>query len=494
MPNIADGRERPQLNIDWWAAALLMVALGLGFFAATGNPLPLLLMSLPMVKPFARVPPFYMVTAAAVAPWVVRFLSVYGGLPKAIESVDLPLALVAFIMAASWRRRRPSGMKTGQIPLACGFFAGACLLSGIYVGANPTRTLAGLGLIILPFLLVLATVFAPPTDRQKKFVIRLLMGIAVMQVPFGMVQRITAGHGDAVVGTLLNARAGHHVMSSFLLLMALVSISYSGRAVRWIAVIGALGMAVIADAKAPLFVTPVGTLVYFVWARLKSPLMSTGGYRWVGAVFGISVVSLVVIMYPASKTGLGYLEETVAGNRGKSVVLRMLVEDFSGSVGAIPLGFGPGNTVTRFATLTGPAADAQSLAKVLQLRPGSKTGQYMAAATGGTDPGATSSVLSATSSLLGILGDYGVLGAMTFIWLLAAVGSGLLRSDDPLAGAALAALVCAVLLGLAYDWLEQPPFMASWALIAGMALRPGRKGLPSNKEARRANSVIRLGP
>jgi hypothetical protein len=81
-----------------------------------------------------------------------------------------------------------------------------------------------------------------------------------------------------------------------------------------------------------------------------------------------------------------------------------------------------------------------------------------------------SSFLSAQSSILGILGDYGIAGFLAAAGLAATLVRALWRSGSSLAPAAIAGWAIALPLGLLFDWLEQPPFMLLLALTTGLAL------------------------
>jgi hypothetical protein len=84
--------------------------------------------------------------------------------------------------------------------------------------------------------------------------------------------------------------------------------------------------------------------------------------------------------------------------------------------------------------------------------------------------------------MVGVFGDVGLLGLAVYslFWICTAIQ--LRRRRTPEADAALAGVAIFGLLGLVYDWWEQPPFTVVLAALVGLALTwvdtpSGRRGL-----------------
>jgi hypothetical protein len=111
-------------------------------------------------------------------------------------------------------------------------------------------------------------------------------------------------------------------------------------------------------------------------------------------------------------------------------------------------------------------------------------GTALAASGGGT------SFNSGTSSALGVFGDLGVVGLLAYAGALLSLFVLLRRERSPEAIAAAAGVAMFFVLGLFFDWWEQPPFGVTIALLAGLALT--RSGDPPEEAAQREASAPRL--
>jgi hypothetical protein len=107
-----------------------------------------------------------------------------------------------------------------------------------------------------------------------------------------------------------------------------------------------------------------------------------------------------------------------------------------------------------------------------------------------TTSGGGTSFNAGVSSALGVLGDIGVVGALVYMSMLGYLFVALRRSPRPEAVPATCALALFVVLGLVYDWWEQPPFGIVVGLLVGLALAhppetPARETAPEVTDSRR---------
>jgi hypothetical protein len=74
------------------------------------------------------------------------------------------------------------------------------------------------------------------------------------------------------------------------------------------------------------------------------------------------------------------------------------------------------------------------------------------------------------SSALGVFGDLGVAGLVAFVGLLSSVFLAVRTTSSPEGAAAAAGFAMFAVLGLVFDWWEQPPFSIVLGVLAGLAL------------------------
>ena len=74
------------------------------------------------------------------------------------------------------------------------------------------------------------------------------------------------------------------------------------------------------------------------------------------------------------------------------------------------------------------------------------------------------------SSTLGVFGDLGIFGLSAYVGLLVSLFLGLRREVSPEGKAAAAGFALFMVLGLVFDWWEQPPFGVVLGVLAGLAL------------------------
>ena len=134
---------------------------------------------------------------------------------------------------------------------------------------------------------------------------------------------------------------------------------------------------------------------------------------------------------------------------------------------SIAFGRGPAETVSRAAFLTTPSTGS-SLAD-LGLEPAPIA---VEAARGARDVsgGARTSFDIGISSMIGVLGDLGIVGIAAYCGLLLSLMLRLRRERSPEGVAAAAGFALFLVLGVVVDWWEQPPFGVFIATLAGLAL------------------------
>ena len=226
-----------------------------------------------------------------------------------------------------------------------------------------------------------------------------------------------------------------------------------------------VGIPLLADAKQVLFAVPVAVLVLVATTRQLSRKIM---------IVGLLAAMLVYLMAstPAGQLGTTFLGRAVSGNSGKLAGLSVAVDEMRKEWINLVFGLGPANGLSRTAQLT---ADTHALRQGaplgrLHLKPAELAAQAEAQAqvARGLDD---SSFNSAISSATGLFTDFGFVGLVVFIWLLASVLIPLIeRRREALARVALAGWAMSVPLALTFDWWEQPPFMVPLAVLSGLAI------------------------
>lgn len=417
--------------------------------------------------------PFNWALAAAGAPMFCRLLTVWGPFPAALNFADVPLVTVALLL--SLRSGHPMVPAARRLAAGMAAFAAVGVTSGVLNGSGVWRALAGILLFLEPFGLALAVVLARPTVADRRLALRLLAVLGGIQVPFALVQYARFGIGDEVKGTLLAAGAGAHVFPAVVVvaLATLVASRRVGASLGLAGLVVAALLAIAADAKQVLFVMPGAAVAY---ALAPSGARGRLGKRAATALVAAGTVVVSLAGYRVTSFAIEMMEK--GSNGGKAAVARAVLHDLGSDPAAAAVGLGPGETVSRLALLTTPARGEEpdvAPVRALGLRPGKRTAEYQAVADRGPFAGA-SSFTSPTSSLLGVLGDYGLLGLAAFGFMCAAILGALLRSRSPMASAAVAGWAMLLPLGIVFDWLEQPPLTLVVALVSGLAISGNRDG------------------
>jgi hypothetical protein len=479
-PGVGDHRLRRGWRRYAWrlvaTVALLIVAAVLGANAESNTTLVFAAIMVVAALPLVNGRPVTWIALAITIAWTSRLLTVAGGGPHLLNFMDFPLVLLAFLFAGiryldSDRMLTPAHRRIVR-----------CLLLPTVVIAlswafndlgEPQRLAAAWVLALEPFLLLVAVLITPMTVRERKMLLVLTTTLLCGQLLFSLGEILLGSVRDDVKGTLLATGAGHHVSAGGLALGFFILVKQ--RVPKLLtAGFGALALFVIvvADAKQVLFVLPLALLVIGMSGRKRKTGASLVGGVLAGVVMaGASIYALLT--YKATWYAFEFIDRSTTNSTGKVAVAQALWTDISSSVAGLVFGLGPGETVSRFAFLTSPAELLKQggPAALLGLHASRGADHYDEIAFSGPFTG-DSSFTSAQSSVLGILGDYGLAGVVAFGALILVVMGALRRAEDRrLRSSALASWFMLLPLATVFDWLEQPPFTLAVMLITGLALR-----------------------
>jgi len=457
----------PRPVLPWAGAAGASIALGAGI-ALNLQVSFLLVIAFVGVAALAA-PAGAWVLCALVAALTFRGLVELNALPSVATFIDLPLAWGALAVGLLKRQERSPLLARHLRWLAA--LGLAVVLAWAFHPSEVLRPVLYLALLGEPFAIVGALLADPPSPRLRRALEQTLLALLLVQIPLAALQLATLGPFDHIQGTLYGAGAGAHVISAVCVVGAIWILAGGyGRealgAARLPVVCGLLVIPFLADAKQVILAMPA---VLLAWTWGSSRAMSLGRIAPVAA----SMVVLFSLAAPA-RTVERYFDQSAQGGGGKEATARFVWQGARTDPQSLAFGKGPAETVSRAAYMTTPLfGRADSPLTVLDLKPAEfAIGAESAALTAS---GGGTSFNSGASSALGVLGDLGILGLLAFVGALMSLFVLVRRqtSADGVAGAAGLALF--LVLGLIYDWWEQPPFGVVLGVLAGLALTAERR-------------------
>lgn len=419
-----------------------------------------------------------LVTLALIASTLSRCLVALGA-PGIIDFVHIPLVLAAVGVVTPEIRRTLATRK------AC-FWISILFLDAVMAwvasGGELVRPIVGWVLMVEPILLavavvaVLVTAPAPARAVAIRRIEDLVILIALVQLPFAFVQAVQSGVGDHIQGTFIGLGSGAHIAGAVTFVGA---IALCARAMRERARVGLsfaliaalLLTSIVADAKQVEIaaVPAILVLVFFSDVLTRQPAV----VRKVAAIGVLALAVGTVWIFAATYRPLnqpGGSQTIEQGERGKVVAFDLITEDMDTRPETLFVGLGAGNTVGKLATLTvGAGVKSNSPVAFLHLSQAQITAETLR-----LDKrnyvSASSSVWSGLSSVLGLFGDFGLVGIFAYAaawWALLRPGA---RSRGPDRAVALSLATFAGLLGVFHIWLEEPNFMLPAAALFATAV------------------------
>jgi hypothetical protein len=340
--------------------------------------------------------------------------------------------------------------------------AAAVVVSWAFSNTELVRPVLYLALLAEPFVLIGALVLDPPSPGARKLLVGTALGLLLLQIPIAFWQAITLGLGDHVQGTLYGAGAGHHTISAVVMIGAIwIALMKQPRfLLRYAAVVPLAAIPFLADAKQVVLALPAVLLVGR-WRSLGDLALR------IVAVAG--AVTALVLLAPHGQSAVRFIDQTRSGEGGKQQAADVVWNAAKSDPATIVFGQGPAQTVSRAAFMTTDfLLRPDSPLRVFDLRPAEIALQAQAAAE--EVSGLGSSFNSGLSSALGVFGDLGVAGLIAYAGLLISVILALRRTRSPEGVAAAAGFAMFAILGVIFDWWEQPPFSVYLAVLAGLAL------------------------
>jgi hypothetical protein len=286
--------------------------------------------------------------------------------------------------------------------------------------------------------------------------------LVLIQIPIDFWQASTLGIGDGVQGTLHGAGAGHHVMAAVVTVGAIWIAVTKDYPLPWRCVAVALLAFIpfLADAKQVVLALPA-ILIVGRWRTPKDIVLRAG------AVAG--AIAALILLVPAGQSAVRYLNETRSGQGGKEETAKVVWATNRSDPASLAFGQGPAETVSRAAFMTTDLLlRPGSPLRVFELKPARIALQAQESAM--RVSGGGTSFNTGLSSALGVFGDLGLAGLVAYLGLLGSAILALRKVATPEGIAAAAGFAMFAVLGLVFDWWEQPPFSVFLAVLAGLAL------------------------
>jgi hypothetical protein len=406
-----------------------------------------------------------------------RILIVFAGLPSILNFVHFPLVFAAYLLS----RTRPvagSIRTTEHVLLVSGVLMVASLVGSTQ--ASFLRAALLWPILVEPILIILTIWHLCAAGQASHSFRRLGVALVLVQLPIALAQAAATGLGDSVQGTLIGSGAGHHVLGAMGLIAALVALAsiVSGErrvlSLTGAVVVAGFILAVLTDMKqgiAVFFIAAAFVLVVGLNQRFRSKGMGRArrmNRLAVGMLPGLAISTILII-----NLFVILAEEPWRFNaplEAKAAAVETISAEMNQNPMAYLIGLGPGTTATRIAWLSGPNAPESSL-QGLGLEP-TPIALELSTAWASNPRWEASSVSSPFSTWIGVYGDLGLLGlgALLVLWWLPWKAAG--RSPSGLG--AKAVIVFTLLLGLVFNWMEEPTLMIIAAVFIGaQSARPG---------------------
>lgn len=430
--------------------AAAAVGLLIGALSISSLPMAVALVLAPVGMAALSAPTAAWVGGAVAAVILIRVPTAVGVLPDA--AVQIPIVMAWFALALAILRNRGLEEAAGKLTLRIALFLVAVAAATIAGGSEPLRPLLYVSLIVTPFALLATILLDPPDPLWRKRLLGLLIGLALVQVPFAFAQTYLYGSGDFVRGTLVDSLIGAHQVAA-IAVVAAIWLALNGPHTRtsWTLVFLLSVVPLLAAANQVIFAIPFAVV---------GALLAAQGTRRIPAVFAIAGTVLALLLLPGWNSDYARYTLGQIGASVKAEPAEAIAAEMSDDGRVLIFGQGPATTVSGAGFLT---TEANPLIAGLGLEPADFPTELESTAAAG-------SIQRPVSSFLGIAGDLGLFGLVAYLTLFLFVFNRTRKHVTPLGQAATAGLLVLVVLGYFNDALEQPAFALYVAALVGLTL------------------------
>jgi hypothetical protein len=426
-----------------------------------------------------------LLVAGVLAAVTSRVVVALTGLPGLVNFLHVPLVFAAYLLSRSRVPDRPT--RTAERLLALSAALTVASWAGS-VHSSLLRTLLLWPILAEPILVILTIWHLSAAGFPAGAARRLGMAVVLGQLPIALAQAVWLGIGDPVQGTLVRQGAGHHVLGAMGLIVTLAALAalFSGRrpvlSFTGAAAAGGFVLSVLSDMKqgiAVFFLVGLFLLVRGLRERRRvRGIRPIARSAWLSAAAGLAVLALVVLTL---NTFVILAREPWRFNaplEAKGSAIASISEAMNRNPIGYLVGLGPGTTATRIAWLSAPMAAQGSFVQGLGLQP-TPIATELTFEWANNPRWAQSSVSSPFSTWIGVFGDLGFLGlaALAALWWLPWRTAR--RSPEGLGPQAV--ILFTVVLGLLFNWMEEPILMITAALLIGAQSAPQTAPVPDQR-------------
>ena len=378
---------------------------------------------------------------------VMRLLVSILGLPGILNFAFFPVLLFGVLISRPGRTLAESRITRSIILVTL-----AVVASTLANFVNPLAAALLWASLVTPFLLIRLAVTQGHRLGSVSTLDRLLTTFLFVQGGAIAFERFVLGQtSDAAQGFLRNQGAGHHVVgfigvgtALYLAMRLIEEPAIRGRLSMYAAVLTGLAMGAITGTSQALLAGAVVGISYILTRRTPWPMAASL------LVSSASIVTVFVTWSAFAPAGMNWYGDEFLENKGQTA--STILEEYRDVPYQIFFGLGPGATATKVAW-TG-ADEFSGLTIALGIKPG-QVAESLLAVERAKLPSRTSSLTSTWSTWLGVWGDLGLFGLVGYAWAwLGIARSTLGPSRTHRAGMYL--VLYLVVLGVFYNWLEEP--------------------------------------
>lgn len=431
-------------------------------------------------------PTTYWVIAAIVSSFTFQGLSTLGVLPSLGTVLPIAISWGALVVAILKRRAMPIPRNARPHLRWLLAFSLVAIVSGLFNHVEILRPFLVIGLLGVPYVLVAAMLVDPPDVRERAVLLKITMGLILVQIPVAFWQLALGGGGnyggsnlhtggDLVQGTFVSHGGGSGALGSIALIGGIWLLARRRTLLNIALACVLMVFPFITDSKQVLFALPIAVLA-------TAPQGLTLGYLFRSGL-AIGLLAILLFVLPVGRATRAYFQQPEQhGGDPKAQVARWLWKDLRADPVSLTFGKGPAETVSLAAYYTTPGfLSPRSPLHALGLRPAQMAIEADYMAYGVVNNEERSSFQSAVSSALGVLGDLGLAGILTYGALLVTLLLALAGSRSAEGIAAMSAVALFAVLGFIYGWWESPGLPAFVGVLAGVALTEPASAAPGER-------------
>ena len=384
-----------------------------------------------------------------------RILEVIFGFPKIINLLHFPFFAALFLFTLDKERLRKDPLIMG-----IGLLFAVILFSGAINSAGLVNMILDFVLVSEPFMLLAIIVNIEYSEKMISRFGKFLLGIGLVHVPFVIYQwiaQLNMPDTDSIKGVFLEMGAGHHVLGGVALICAiyiLFSFKSNPKWIRYALAAPLLLIIFISDAKQVIIAF---FAAYFALNIIKMRSSRKHLKRAIVVMGVIGCLLLLGITLCNSNACYGGNKRIVLGLKTKATIFSV-IDSYHDSNADWLFGAGPGHSVGRFAVLMPKYWDMISpfgatTSPLTQLGMDAWFSNWASK---------SSSFFSTGFSWSGILGDIGIIGFLVYAYLFLVVYRKFCKDDI-----SKLFLLFMVVLGMIFQWLEEPNFALYGMAVIG---------------------------